>query len=206
SNLQTLKLKNNTLTGLIPSDLGKLPNLKELDISENGFSGSIPDEIKMNDNIDFTYKNYNDINKVKPVVNDTNSNEANLNYKPSSFNKIIVIEMIMIITIIIAIFLVLTLQKKKRSNDKNLTNSYYSRIINDSSGRNIIVNTNDNNDDNDSIIINTITNVRTNFNSLLNDSDSNPNITLVATDQPPKYEDIIEENIEINQSSINANR
>ena len=35
-------LQNNNITGPIPSELGKLPKLQTLDLSDNYFSGEIP--------------------------------------------------------------------------------------------------------------------------------------------------------------------
>ncbi|KAJ8620856.1 hypothetical protein MRB53_029385 [Persea americana] len=49
--LQTIDLHNNTLNGGIPDFLGSLPNLKELNLADNDFSGSMPSTISENKKI-----------------------------------------------------------------------------------------------------------------------------------------------------------
>ena len=45
SRVETIQLSGRGLTGSIPAELGKLPNLRELDISNNKLTGSIPAEL-----------------------------------------------------------------------------------------------------------------------------------------------------------------
>ncbi|XP_077214328.1 uncharacterized protein At1g24485-like [Tasmannia lanceolata] len=49
--LQTIDAHNNSLNGSIPDFLGSLPNLKELNLADNDFSGPIPSSISNNNNI-----------------------------------------------------------------------------------------------------------------------------------------------------------
>nr|DAD25975.1 TPA_asm: hypothetical protein HUJ06_027443 [Nelumbo nucifera] len=46
--LVTIDLHNNSLTGEIPAFLGTFPNLKELNLADNEFSGSIPSSLSKN--------------------------------------------------------------------------------------------------------------------------------------------------------------
>ena len=45
TNLEVLSLRDNQLTGSIPSDIGNLTNLTLLSLSNNQLTGIIPDEI-----------------------------------------------------------------------------------------------------------------------------------------------------------------
>ncbi|XP_077214195.1 putative LRR receptor-like serine/threonine-protein kinase At1g51880 [Tasmannia lanceolata] len=49
--LEFIDLQNNSLSGTIPSFLGKLPNLKELNLAYNSFSGSLPESLTNNNKI-----------------------------------------------------------------------------------------------------------------------------------------------------------
>ncbi|KAA8549545.1 hypothetical protein F0562_001437 [Nyssa sinensis] len=49
--LQTIDLHNNSLYGPIPDLLGTLPNLKQLNLADNQFSGSIPTSLSKNNNL-----------------------------------------------------------------------------------------------------------------------------------------------------------
>ncbi|XP_071714144.1 uncharacterized protein At1g24485-like [Rutidosis leptorrhynchoides] len=52
--LQIIDLHNNSLTGRIPNFLGNLPNLKQLNLADNQFSGSIPKSISKNSQLNLT--------------------------------------------------------------------------------------------------------------------------------------------------------
>ena len=45
TNLKVLNLSDNELSGTIPPELGKLTNLEELYLWDNGLSGTIPSEL-----------------------------------------------------------------------------------------------------------------------------------------------------------------
>lgn len=51
--LVTIDLHNNSITGPIPDFLGALPNLKDLSLADNSFSGSIPQSISSNKKLKF---------------------------------------------------------------------------------------------------------------------------------------------------------
>ncbi|KAI3507809.1 hypothetical protein L1887_22804 [Cichorium endivia] len=52
--LEIIDLHNNSLTGPIPDFLGDLPNLKQLFLEENQFSGSIPRSLTTNSNLNLS--------------------------------------------------------------------------------------------------------------------------------------------------------
>ncbi|KAG9453728.1 hypothetical protein H6P81_006632 [Aristolochia fimbriata] len=49
--LEIIDLHNNSLTGPIPDFLGRLPNLKQLNLAENNFEGKIPESLTNNKNV-----------------------------------------------------------------------------------------------------------------------------------------------------------
>ncbi|KAI3806360.1 hypothetical protein L1987_22260 [Smallanthus sonchifolius] len=53
--LETIDLHNNSLTGPIPRFLGTLPNLKQLNLVDNQFSGSIPRSLSRNSKLNLSY-------------------------------------------------------------------------------------------------------------------------------------------------------
>ena len=59
TNLTTLDLAFNSLSGSIPSELGSLINLTELNLSDNSLSGSIPPELGSLINLTNLYLNDN---------------------------------------------------------------------------------------------------------------------------------------------------
>ncbi|XP_009384896.2 putative leucine-rich repeat receptor-like serine/threonine-protein kinase At2g19230 [Musa acuminata AAA Group] len=52
--LQTIDMSNNNITGRIPEFLGKLPDLKELNLADNKLSGAVPSSLTENKKIKLT--------------------------------------------------------------------------------------------------------------------------------------------------------
>jgi Leucine-rich repeat (LRR) protein len=61
TNLRELNLSDNQLTGSIPTELGKLTNLRELRLSRNQLTGSIPTELGNLSNLEFLSLYENDL-------------------------------------------------------------------------------------------------------------------------------------------------
>ncbi|KAL8225184.1 hypothetical protein R6Q57_017741 [Mikania cordata] len=53
--LETIDLRNNSLTGPIPNFLGTLPNLKQLNLADNQFSGYIPRSLSRKSMLNISY-------------------------------------------------------------------------------------------------------------------------------------------------------
>ena len=66
SSLSTLWLHENTLKGELPSWLGSMTSLRDLDLSYNGFSGSIPQEFSALTDLDYFYVRGNQLTGTIP--------------------------------------------------------------------------------------------------------------------------------------------
>ncbi|XP_038993038.1 probable LRR receptor-like serine/threonine-protein kinase At1g05700 [Hibiscus syriacus] len=61
TSLEIIDLHNNTLIGSIPEFLGSLPNLKQLNLASNGFSGPVPSSISKNKKLKLVVTNNPDL-------------------------------------------------------------------------------------------------------------------------------------------------
>ena len=67
TNLTTLSLWYNDLTGEIPEELGQLSNLTRLDLSSNDLTGEIPEELGQLTNLTFLRLDGNDFTGCIPT-------------------------------------------------------------------------------------------------------------------------------------------
>ncbi|CAH8351534.1 unnamed protein product [Eruca vesicaria subsp. sativa] len=65
--LETLKLKNNYITGNIPPEIGKLMKLKTLDLSNNNFTGQIPSTLSHSKSLQYLKLNNNSLTGTIPT-------------------------------------------------------------------------------------------------------------------------------------------
>ncbi|MEN8218677.1 MAG: leucine-rich repeat domain-containing protein [Pseudomonadota bacterium] len=85
SNLSDLHLSDNELTGSIPSELGNLSNLSDLNLSDNELTGSIPSELGNLSNLRYLHLSSNELTGSIPSEL---GNLSNLRYLFLSFNDL----------------------------------------------------------------------------------------------------------------------
>ncbi|ORX38769.1 hypothetical protein BCR36DRAFT_374611 [Piromyces finnis] len=217
SNLQYIYLSNNAFTGSIPSEFGNLLKLEILslrdnllsgfippelgrDIRNNGFSGSIPQEILNNNISKFFHDNYND--KNKQVVEKEEKNDLNKDAKSDNgTNPFLIIAIVFgIISIILTILIFLVLRKnrdlKKKNNERNSFSTLNKVHINSTS----ISGNGESSTNLPDIPLNSVN--ESNYIKSLNHTNNNNTIIGGEEDLLPSYEDILNENGEHNTGNM----
>ncbi|KAG7563495.1 Protein kinase domain [Arabidopsis suecica] len=85
TNLQTVLLQNNYITGHIPHEIGKLMKLKTLDLSTNNFTGQIPFTLSHSTNLQYLRINNNSLTGTIPS---SLANMTQLTFLDLSYNNL----------------------------------------------------------------------------------------------------------------------
>ncbi|CAE6066326.1 unnamed protein product [Arabidopsis arenosa] len=85
TNLQTVLLQNNYITGHIPHEIGKLMKLKTIDLSTNNFTGQIPFTLSHSTNLQYLRVNNNSLTGTIPS---SLANMTQLTFLDLSYNNL----------------------------------------------------------------------------------------------------------------------
>uniref|UniRef100_A0A0D9WP73 non-specific serine/threonine protein kinase n=1 Tax=Leersia perrieri TaxID=77586 RepID=A0A0D9WP73_9ORYZ len=85
TNLETVLLQNNYITGPIPAEIGKLASLKTLDLSSNSFYGEIPNSVGHLDSLQYLRLNNNTLSGPFPSAS---ANLSHLVFLDLSYNNL----------------------------------------------------------------------------------------------------------------------
>ncbi|KAK1272248.1 putative LRR receptor-like serine/threonine-protein kinase MEE39 [Acorus gramineus] len=84
--LEIIDLHNNSISGQIPSFLGELPNLKQLNLADNKFSGDVPQSIINNKKLSYKQRSENAAQETTAVeLGGLGLNAPNNNPSPEGF-------------------------------------------------------------------------------------------------------------------------